>query len=203
MPDVPNHDAASRASPPDWGAALARLPDEAPPRDAWQRLVVALDAKEAATPARASRTGRVPRPVGWLAMAATLALAVALPWRAMQPDVEGPAADPATSSTEAPRSGTAPIEALYLESAQLETLLAHARDDRVSTGTAAAVGAGLDARLAAIDAELARAGLAPARERALWETRVGVLRQLVQFEGTRRWLAVHGDAYDGALARVD
>lgn len=202
MPDLPDHDDASRDSPPDWGAALARLPDETPPHDAWQRLSVALDAKAPAPPAPASRAGRVPRPVAWLAMAATLALAVALPWRALQPDVPGPAAG-STTSTVGIQPGTAPMEALYLESAQLEALLAHARDDRVSSGAAASVGAQLDARLAAIDAELARADPVPARQRALWESRVGVLRQLLEFEGTRRWLAVNGDAYDGALARVD
>lgn len=182
----------ARAPFPDWGTALAQLPAEDPPRDAWQRLSAALDAR-APEPRAAAR---LPRPVAWLAMAATLALAVALPWRSMHP-----AAD--RDALPADAAGVAPMEALFRESAQLEALLAHARDGRVSTGTAAAMAAQLDARLAAIDAELALAGLTPARERALWNARVGVLRQLVGFEGARRWLAVNGDAYEGALVRVD
>lgn len=200
MPDLPTRDDAPRAAPPDWGAALARLPGDAPPHDAWQRLSATLDARAAREPAL--HAGRLPRPVTWLAMAATLALAVALPWRAMHLDEAAPSSS-GTAAAVAAEASAATMEALYKESAQLEALLAHARDDRMSSGAAAAMGAGLDARLAAVDAELARAGLAKARERALWEARVGVLRQLLQFEGTRRWLAVHGDAYDGALARVD
>ena len=192
------HDPRATSPPPvpDWAAALAHLPAEEPPRDAWQRLSAALDARGAATRAAPGRGVRLPRPAAWLAMAATLALAVALPWRAMQPGQ--PEAQPAGVGGD-----TVAMDALLLESARLEALLGHARDGRVSTGTAAAMAAQLDARLASIDAELARADLAPARERTLWAARVDVLRRLVGFEGTRRWLAVNGDAYDGALVRVD
>lgn len=186
----------ARAPFPDWGTALAQLPAEDPPRDAWQRLSAALGARVPEPRAAPRPVARLPRPAAWLAMAATLALAVALPWRAMQPGADRDALPSGTAAT-------APLEPLLAESAQLEALLAHARDGRVSTGTAAAMAAQLDARLAAIDAELALAGLTPARERALWNARVGVLRQLVGFEGARRWLAVNGDAYEGALVRVD
>ena len=46
-------------------------------------------------------------------------------------------------------------------------------------------------------------GLSRARQLALWRERIEVLRSVVGFEGTRLWLAAHGERYDGALVQVD
>ena len=63
MPDLP--------TPRDWGEAFAALPAETPPADSWARVATRLDAR--AAPARWPR---------WLAVAAVLAIAVALPCNA-------------------------------------------------------------------------------------------------------------------------
>jgi len=65
------------------------------------------------------------------------------------------------------------------------------------------VGADLDRELARIDARLRQPGLDAPAQLALWRARVDTLRAAVGFESTRRWLAVHGERYDGALVRVD
>ena len=176
MPDLP--------TPRDWGEAFAALPAETPPADSWARVATRLDAR--AAPARWPR---------WLAVAAVLALAVALPWRLFE-RAHVPATPQAAAIDPA-------LPRLQAESAQLESLLAYARDERVASGSAAALSAQLDARVAAIDAALVEPGLAPARQHALWQQRVDALRTLAAFEANRRWLASRGERYDGALVRVD
>ncbi|HVI25634.1 MAG TPA: hypothetical protein VM576_05500 [Xanthomonadaceae bacterium] len=182
MPDTTVPD--TRA-PADWGAAFAALPQEAPPADPWPRIAARLAAR------RSHRW-----PLG-LAAAAVLVLAVVLPLRLAQ-----------HTSTSVPATvvaGTdvATLQRLQAESAQLEALLAWARDDSVASGNAVAVAAQLDARVAAIDAALAEPGLSPQRQRTLWEQRVGALRSLTAFEANRRWLVSQGERYDVALVRVD
>ncbi|GHA88958.1 hypothetical protein [Cognatilysobacter bugurensis] len=81
--------------------------------------------------------------------------------------------------------------------------MALTRDDRVASAAGAAIGNALVARVAAIDAELARPGLSEAQRTALWHGRVAALRQLVGVEPTERWLAVHGRAYGDASVHVD
>lgn len=180
-----------------WDEAFARLPGETPPVDAWRRFAASLDAGGRT---RSATPGMNRRAVGgWLALAAVLALVAVVPWQPM------PAPDAVPSGTidpGAPRT-TPTLAQLHAESALLETLLAHARDGRVASGSAAAMTADLEARLAAIDAALARPGLAPASERALWAERVQALRALASFEGTRRWLAANGEQYDGVLVQVN
>jgi len=168
-----------------WREAFAALPLEQPAADGWSRVASQLDAH---------RRARWP---AWLAMAAALLLAVALPWRLSQHD---DAVAPTTSTRPAT---VASLEQLYAESAQLEALLAMARDERVSSGSAAAVADDLDRQLASIDAALMQPDLPQARQLALWRERVEALRSVVGFEGTRRWLAVQGERYDGTLALVD
>jgi len=180
---MPDAMARSARAPQDWGAAFAALPLAEPPGDGWARLAARLDAR----PHR--------RWPAWLALAAALLLAVALPWKLQQP--APPAVQPLASAHDPA------LEALYAESAQLETLLAYARDDRVSSGSAAALVAQIDGRLASIDAALAQPQLTPAQQRALWRERVDTLRTLTGFETTRRWLSAQGERYDGALVRVD
>lgn len=105
----------------------------------------------------------------------------------------------ATSDT----SPTNELELLYAQSAQLEGVLAMVRDDHVSSGTSAALGDGLDAQVASIDAALMRSDLSHAEQVALWRQRVEALRALASFEGTQRWLASQGGRDEGQLVVVD
>jgi hypothetical protein len=196
MPDdtsrFPHAGGATGGAPRDWNAAFAALPLERPEADAWPDI------------ARRLPSRRMSRWPAKLAIAAALALAIVVPLRLLAPatappgDIAAPA--PQVASQTAPLD---PLEQLYAESAQLEGLLAIARDDTVSSGAAAEVSADLDGQLARIDAQLRQPGLARDRQLALWRARVDALRSSVTFESTRRWLAVHGQGYDGALVRVD
>lgn len=181
MPDL----SPSVSMPRDWGEAFAALAPERPANDGWARVAAKLDARHK------------PRWPLWLAAAAALVLAVALPWQ-WQRDHAAPVAgaQPVTASTDA-------LEQLYAQSAQLESLLAMARDERVSSGTAAALAGDLDRQLASIDTALMQPGLSRAQQVALWQQRVDALRSVVSFEGTRRWLAAQGERYDGALVSID
>lgn len=95
------------------------------------------------------------------------------------------------------------LEPLYAQSAQLEGLLAMARDDRVASGTAAALSCELDARVADIDATLIQPGLSDAQRIDLWGQRVDALQQLVGIETTNRLYAARGQSYDAALVSID
>ena len=97
----------------------------------------------------------------------------------------------------------ADLEPLYTQSAQLEGLLALARDDRVASGTAAAISSELDAQVADIDATLIQPGLSDAQRADLWGQRVDVLQQLVGIETTNRLYAARGQSYDAALVSID
>ena len=183
---MPETSSMGPAGPQSWADAFASLPLEHASTDSWQRITRTLDAR---------RRSRVPV---WLASAAALLVAIALPWQLSQRnavvDAESPSATVAANAT---------LETLHAESAQLESLLQLARDDRVSSGTAAALAAELDSRVASIDAALMRPGLSPDQQMSLWRERVEALRSLTSFESTRRWLAANGSRYDGALAQVD
>lgn len=89
------------------------------------------------------------------------------------------------------------------ESAQLEALVALARDERVGNAGATLMSADLDTRIGVIDAALRDDALPLAQRASLWEQRVQTLRDLAGVESTQRWLAAHGERYDGALVRVD
>lgn len=176
--------------PRDWNAAFAALPLERPAPDTWQRLAARLDAR------------RTPRWPIWIATAAALMLAIALPWRLAQHDVavdERPAPAPAQPLVVTSES----LEQLQAQSAQFEALLSMARDERVASAAAASVANDFDRQLASIDAALMQPGLSPGRQLQLWRDRVQTLQSVVGFEGTRRWLASQGERYDGALVRVD
>ncbi|TWI06302.1 hypothetical protein IP90_00568 [Luteimonas cucumeris] len=191
MPDFsPQHG----RPPASWHDAFAALPLENAPDDGWSRVAARLQ------PHRRRRQWLTP-----LAIAAALMLAIALPWRLHTPD-----SSPATDAADAPvvaatttQAETTSLAQLHAESARLESLLQFARDDRVSSATAAAMVGEMDARIAAIDTALMQPGLSPERQLWLWRNRVDALRSLTGFESTRRWLAANGERYDGALARVD
>jgi len=104
---------------------------------------------------------------------------------------------PQLAVRDAATADDASLDALYAESARLETLLALARDDRVASAGAALIAAELDAQVAGIDVELAQPGLDATRRNTLWQARVDALRQAAGFESTQRLLAAQGDV--GAL----
>lgn len=174
--------------PASWGEAFAALPQESPPDGGWNAVAGRLDAR---------RRTRAPL---WLAMAAAIALlAIALPWRIAVPGGDGPAPQDAGLA----QAQGDPMEALYAESARLETLLAVARDDRFGSGTALALASEYESRLAAIDAALRQPGLSREQRQALWQERVDSLRTLAGFESNRRWLQSQGTVYDAALVLID
>jgi hypothetical protein len=196
-------------APGDWNAAFAALPLERPDTDAWADIAARIPAR---APASRTPSSRVRPWIARLAIAAALALAVVVPLRML--DRSKPAGDEArpaqvastsstSTSTQSPTPAGDSLETLYAQSAQLESLLALARDENVATGAAIEVGADLDNELARIDAQLRQPGLDPARQLALWRARVDTLRSAVSFESTRRWLAANGERYDGALVQVD
>lgn len=176
----------------DWHDAFAALPLETPPAGGWTAL-----ASKLGTPRRARRT-RAPL---WFATAAAVLLAVALPWRLQWFEPEADAPRPWPDAT--PLAAADPYEALYAESAQLESLLAAARDDRVASAPAALMVNALDVDLATIDAALTQPGLSPEDRLALWQQRVDSLRTLATFESSQRWYAAHGTSFQAALARID
>jgi hypothetical protein len=178
----------SSHAPGTWSEAFAALPSERPDGDPWMELA----------PRLSSRTST--RWPAWLAVAAAVTLAVVVPLTLRETPTDAPAPQVAPAT---PPGTIDPLEQLYAQSAQLEALLAIARDERVASGAAAEVAADLDAELARIDAQLRQPGLSRERQLALWRERVDTLGSIVGFEGTRRWLAAHGQRYDGALVRVD
>lgn len=257
---MPDDTRMPRHAPRDWAEAFAALPLESPQADAWAKLAAEIQpAVETARPVRRHR-----RPL-WLAVAAAVALAVALPlfWRPTpnavsqpvaasnpdpapretrpspsQPDAAPVPSSPIASSSEpgtvhatttppdtrvaqrpakrtgkraarpAPATATdssdeTALAALYAQSAQLESLLAMARDERVASGTSAALSDELDAKVAGIDAALIQPGLDPERRAELWELRVDTLQQLVGIETTQRLYAARGQGYDVALVSID
>lgn len=112
-----------------------------------------------------------------------------------------PPAVNAGDATQTP--ATDELERLYAESAQLEALLSLARDDRVSSGTAAALASDFDAQVARIDEALVQPGITRDRRIQLWRERVDALRQVTAFESTQRLLAAQGERYDARLVSID
>lgn len=115
------------------------------------------------------------------------------------------AAPPAAASRLAAADvpSTTDLEPLYARSAQLESLLALARDEHMASGTSAALADGLDERVASIDAALTESGLDAARRAELWGQRVDALQQLVGIETTQRLYAARGQSYQAALVSID
>lgn len=117
-----------------------------------------------------------------------------------------PSPTPATataSDTDAATGNALAVQSLQTESAQLEALVAMARDDRVASANGAALTGGLDERIGRIDASLSQPGLAEADRTLLWQERVATMRELAGIETTQRWLTANGERYDGALVSID
>ncbi|MFD0739271.1 hypothetical protein ACFQZQ_08270 [Lysobacter koreensis] len=178
QPDRPTGRAVASTAP----LVGARQPDTTPSIDA-------ADTHVAGTPASDARAASTSQDV------APSAVAAANTDTATGPDTTADAAPDA-------------LLQLQAESAQLEALIAFARDERVASASSAVLASDLDARIARIDAELIDAALSQAdvpadRRTALWQARIDALRELAGVETTQRWLAARGQPYDGALVRVD
>lgn len=180
-----------------WSQWLAELPLDTPPADGWQRLRAGLDAETTASP-------HSPRPrwPWWMASAAVLVLAIAVPWQLHGPSQTD---DPSLVATRTPEASSAnpSLERLYAQSAQLEQVLRIASDDRVASATAVALAGELETRLATIDAALMQPELSAEQQRALWQQRVDNLQVLAGFESQQRWLSAQGSSFDAALVYVD
>ncbi len=112
----------------------------------------------------------------------------------------------ATATPETAPADTDPataLDALYARSAQLEDLLALARDDRVATGAASALTDVLEVQLATVDAALSQPDLSAAQRATLWGSRVDALQQLAGIATTQRLYAARGQSYDAALVTID
>lgn len=179
-------------APDSWHRAFAALTLESPPADAWPQLA-----------ARVRPVRRATRRPVWLALAATVALALALrtllPLLSFDASHNTPSA-PAVSVT--PQEDAARLVALQHRSAQLEAWLAQVRDERVATGVAATLSQTLQARLELIDAALSEPSLPAPDVEALWRGRVDTLQRLTAFESGQRVLAAQGQRYDGQLVAV-
>lgn len=95
-----------------------------------------------------------------------------------------------------------PLPKLQAQSAQLEALVALARDDRVANASEL-LSSELDAGIAAVDAALSQPDVSDTRRQELWQQRVDLLRQLAGVEATSRWLAAQGASNDTTLVSVD
>jgi hypothetical protein len=216
----------SQPPPPhhDWTDAFAALPLEAPGTSTWPAIAARLDAPRRArwplwlaTAAalalvavvplqRLADDGATPQFDGVVADTGAPAAAPSSLQGIAGTDAGLPTADgavPTASATQAGNPLRAEFERLYAESAQLEAVLAMARDDRVASGPAAALSGELDAYLTSIDATLAQPALPRAQRLELWGRRVDALRQVAGFATTQRWLAASGDRYDGALVSIN
>lgn|SRR5690606_28590958 len=152
--------------PATWRDAFLALPPEPAPAGGWERVAARMAQR------------RAPRLSAWIGLATAAALALVLVWP-VSPDAE---VEPSHAR----------LYALYSESAQLEALLALARDDRMANAGALVLGEELDAQVAAIDASLARSGLSDEERLRLWQARVDALRLAAGFESTQRLLASQG-----------
>jgi hypothetical protein len=157
--------------------ALRALPLEAPDASAWPALADRLAARPAP---------RAPWRRYGLAAAAVLALAVVL--------VRG-GGDPVAPAD----AGADSLATLQAQSAQLERVLEAARGDGAGNAGALVMQLQLEDRLQSLDAELAKARLAPARRLELWRQRVDVLHAAAGIESSRRYYAARGQALEPTL----
>ncbi|GAB3099402.1 hypothetical protein [Lysobacter terrae] len=118
---------------------------------------------------------------------------------------QSPAATSAVSlpSSDATATSADPLGPLKLQSAQLEALIALARDERVANASNEWLSSEIDAGIAVVDAALSQSDVAPSRQQELWQQRVDLLQQLAGVEATSRWLAAQGASNETLLVSVD
>lgn len=109
----------------------------------------------------------------------------------------------APSASLQPDENAQVLQALYSESAQLESLLQLARDERMTSAMDTVLSDEAYERVALIDAALSQEDLDAAQHAQLWRERVGALRDAAGVVSTSRWLATRGERIEDALVRVD
>ncbi|HPF73929.1 MAG: hypothetical protein H7A20_01045 [Rhodanobacteraceae bacterium] len=182
--------------------ALQRAPLEAPPQSVWPQLQVELSRSEQHLQARSARRHR-----HWLAMAATLLLAAAIPafWLDQSSDtsnqqpVTASGDQPTATSTTTPSPDANELALLRQESAALEAWLATASDDTVISATGDGLREALTGRVQYVDALITDPQTSPNTQLPLWRERVLLLRRLASIESSEQLLAVSGDADDSQL----
>src|SRR6056297_3363749 len=160
---------------------LRGLPEITPPAELWSAVGVRLASGEV----RPARPARHPA-WSWLAIAASVTLALSLLWVVDDDTADRPAPGTTTdlvASTPAP-SNSLPggrATALVKTSRELEAALrALPAAPRVTRTSTALTVAELEDSLVRIDAELNRPSLPAEREIALWRQRVGLMDALMQ-----------------------
>ena len=100
---------------------------------------------------------------------------------------------PVVAARRAEPSGPDPLDALYAESAQLEAVLAQLPESQVANAATEALSAGLQDRVASIDAALSQPAVSSDAQADLWQQRVDTLRQLTGVATTQRWQVARGE----------
>lgn len=85
-----------------------------------------------------------------------------------------------------------PLAPLYDESAQLEAVLAQLPEATAANAATVALAAGLQERMARIDAALSQPSIPTDARADLWRQRVDTLRQLTGVQATPLWQVAHG-----------
>lgn len=186
-----DRDPAVASAQPDGAATPDAKPDASEPtRIAAKRTP---DATIAASRPRQESARRAPEQ-----------LATSSPVSAAASDGATPAATQVSpAATVMAQAEADPLLQLQAQSAQLEALVAIARDDSTGSASGTLLTSELDANVAAIDAALSQAGITAEQRTSLWQQRVEALQQLAGVETTKRWLASQGALYDAALVSVD
>ena len=84
----------------------------------------------------------------------------------------------------------------------LEHVIAAVSNDQAGSASAMVLGLQLEDELQRLDATLSQPGLEDEARRALWQQRVGLLRDYASLQGTRQVLAADGEQLDGGLVAV-
>jgi hypothetical protein len=174
LADEPRHETAAATRAPVTAASDAGTP---PARRKPARQARALAGRQPAQPA-----------------------AIVSPASASEPTVAGDGVDSAAAVALAEPDS---LQKLQAQSAQLEALVALARDERVGNASSELLSSQLDAGIAAIDASLSQDEVTAAQKQELWQQRVDLLRQLAGVEATSRWLAAQGSSSNTNLVAVD
>lgn len=191
VPGMRGPAAPARAEPDELQAAVVTEVAETPDTASTTSREAAQQPSQR-RPARHARALAAHKPAGPPAMPAQ---------RTAQQDPTPAQAD--GEATAAAVTDADPLRKLQAQSAQLEALVALARDDRVGNASSELLSSDLDAGIAVVDAALSQADLSAAQEQELWRQRVDLLQQLAGVEATSRWLAAQGSSSTTNLVAVD